>query len=439
MRHATGLAPLAALSLVLAAAAANASEKPKPAREGLLAELPSSPGTHVAKIEALGDGAWLDLGAPAPDPKWGGAPGRAYTNKMAYAPDLVGAFLLGEGVHGARGEGPRKGYYNDDVFFYDLMAHRYICLFPGTTEAQAKQVKVDANGFTASKEDGQNFPHAIAVHGYECLSYNPETREFMALLTGSPYSRTVMADFPKEMRERESGKHPYFFGADTGRWVRRKVNGDGPGTHFCKALEYIPSLKQTMFYGRSDSFWFYDHKTNAWTVKKAEGGAPAAWSTKGASEGTCCYDSKRDRLYIFNRAQNSIPCAYDFKTNKMIDLEAKNQPYPGEDHAKGVRSLASTSSGVHYDSAADVVVMRLTVKQGTGDMRNIPSKRIGLAIYDPNTNAWAKEFVPLPEFIEGGCWNSCYSPELNVHAYHIAGDSRANGKVVVYRHKRAEK
>src|SRR5262245_51516002 len=91
----------------------------KAARTGPLATLPSPPGPHVARIKAMKSGEWLMLGTPQPDPQWGAAPGRAYTNKMAYAPDLVGGFLFGEGVHGKHGEGTREGHYNDDVFFYD--------------------------------------------------------------------------------------------------------------------------------------------------------------------------------------------------------------------------------------------------------------------------------------------------------------------------------
>jgi len=409
-------------------------------RKGALAGLPSRPGPHVARIRALGDGRWLGLGAPKPDPKWGPAPGRAYTNKMAYAPDLVGAFLQGEGVHGATGKGPRAGYYNDDVFFYDLMGHRYICIYPGS-KIGAVKAKVDKNGFCAAA-DGQNFPIAIAVHGYECLSYNPGTGEFMTLMTGSPYSRKVTGGLPvkgkKSLRGRRAGKHPYFYGSYTGRWERRKVAGAGPTPHFCKTLRYIPSRKQTLFFARkSKTLWFYDHAANKWNSVTPKGTPPETKHIEGAT----AYDSKRDRLYIFNSGQEFIPGVYDFKTNTFSTLKAKNQPYPPSNgYEKGARVMSSTSSGVHYDPVADVVVMRLRVKQGQGDPRNIRSKGLGLAIYDPNKNEWATKFVPLPQGMpRKACWNSCYSPELNVHVYHLARDSRANGVIWLYRHKRGAK
>ncbi|MEQ8785225.1 MAG: hypothetical protein RIC55_02965 [Pirellulaceae bacterium] len=407
-----------------------------------LKDLPSAPGPHVAKIKALGDGEWLLLGAPAPDPTWGPAPGRAYTNKMAYAPDLVGGFLFGEGVHGKSGEGPREGHYNDDVFFYDLMAHRYLCVYPGTDVEQFEVHRDDA-GFLASP-DGQHRPIAIAVHGYECSSYNPHTREFMAPLTGSPYSREIdarrralVAEQPVDGRN-GGGQHPFFYNVDTGRWTRRRAEAPGLRTSLADALIYVPSLKKSVLYQRRGDFWFFDHEKSQWEHVVADGGRPETVDGRPSAEGALCYDSRRDRLYVFNRDQASIPWAYDFRTNTFSDLKAKNQFYPPTNsYEQGRLSIGSTSSGVHYDTAADVVVMRMTVRQGSGDPRNLRGATKGLAIYDPTTNAWSEQPVALPPDLDiRGAWNSFYSPELNVHVYHIAGDSRTNGRVLLYRHKR---
>ena len=133
-----------ALGVVLAfTSAARADE---PAAKAPLANLPSEAAPHIEKIKALGDGEWLNLGAPAPDPTYGPAPGRSYTNKMAYAPDLVGAFLYGEGVHGRMMTRGGKLHYNDDLFFYDLNAHRWICLHPGT-DPETFTRRMDKDGF----------------------------------------------------------------------------------------------------------------------------------------------------------------------------------------------------------------------------------------------------------------------------------------------------
>ncbi len=53
-----------------------------------LTGLPSKPGPHVERIKALADNTWLELGAPAPDPKWGRARGRSWFAAMPFAPVL---------------------------------------------------------------------------------------------------------------------------------------------------------------------------------------------------------------------------------------------------------------------------------------------------------------------------------------------------------------
>ena len=114
---------LAAMALA-AAAEPTPATAPAPAAakaDNPLATLPSQPGPHIDKIKALADDTWLDLGSPAPDPKWGKSRGRAYSSKMAYAPDLNGAFHCGTGQHAYV---KPDGHYMDDLFFYDANAHK---------------------------------------------------------------------------------------------------------------------------------------------------------------------------------------------------------------------------------------------------------------------------------------------------------------------------
>ena len=35
------------------------------------------------------------------------------------------------------------------------------------------------------------------------------------------------------------------------------------------------------------------------------------------------------------------------------------------------------------------------------------------------------------------CWNGFYSPELNAHFFHVAGDSADDGRIWAYRYKKA--
>jgi hypothetical protein len=322
------------------------------------------------------------------------------------------------------------------VWFYDLNAHRWICIHPGTDVASFTRV-MDKNGFEATA-DGQNIPIASAVHGYECTAYVTDERKFMTLQTGSPYSKKLMERRKTWLKDakitRESGRHPFFYDVASGRWERVKAAGSGPTPRFSKALTYVPTKKQAYYYGRGDTFWSYDVAAKKWSLVKPKGDPP---KIKKGHEGTICYDSKRDRFYIFNATQLSIPWVYDIQANTFSDPQARNQPYPGLDYRTGYRLTTSTTGGVHYDTVHDVVVLRLSIKQGEGDPRNIRGKTLGLAIYDPKTNEWRKEIAPLPPKVPRGSWNSFYDPTLNVHVYHVAGDSRTNGVIWLYRYKKA--
>src|SRR5687767_6941535 len=91
-----------------------------------LRNLPSTPGPHVARVMALGDDQWLELGQPVADPRWGRARGRTWTSRMPFAPELRGAFLFGEGVHGYA---KPDGHYMDDLWFYDINAHAWVTCY----------------------------------------------------------------------------------------------------------------------------------------------------------------------------------------------------------------------------------------------------------------------------------------------------------------------
>jgi hypothetical protein len=138
---------MAALALASGSTAAEENKSP-------LAGLPSASGAHVDKIKALPDNTWLNLGSPAADPKWGKGRGRGWSSRMAYAPDLKGAFLFGEGVHCWYNQ--QNNRYMDDLFVYDIPAHRWVCAYPGT-DVMNYDLTLDRNGFEVDK-DGRPVP-----------------------------------------------------------------------------------------------------------------------------------------------------------------------------------------------------------------------------------------------------------------------------------------
>ena len=165
-------------------------EKPAP-----LASLPSKPGPHIEKIKALADNTWLNLGAPAADPKWGKGRGRSWSAHMAYAPDLQAAFLFGEGVHCWWNK--QNNRYMDDLFVYDVPGHRWVCAYPGT-DVMNVDLKQDKNGFEVDK-NGRPVPVAQLGHGYELVSYDSDLKRFMFIpgasadwQAGAPFGKKRM-------------------------------------------------------------------------------------------------------------------------------------------------------------------------------------------------------------------------------------------------------
>ena len=75
---------------------------------------------------------------------------------MAYAPDLKAAFLFGEGVHCWWNR--QNNRYMDDLFVYDVQAHRWICAYPGT-DVMTVALTLDQNGFEV-ETDGRPVPVA---------------------------------------------------------------------------------------------------------------------------------------------------------------------------------------------------------------------------------------------------------------------------------------
>ena len=62
--------------------------------------------------------------------------------------------------------------------------------------------------------------------------------------------------------------------------------------------------KPSLLYDRRKAdAWFYDYAANRWTQARPSGPPPDT----DHYEGVVCYDDKRDRFYIFNAGQTSVP------------------------------------------------------------------------------------------------------------------------------------
>ena len=382
-----------------------------------LAGLPSPPGRHIDKLRVLGRNTWLDLGRPAADPKWGRARGRSWTANMAFAPSLEGAFLFGEGVHGWYNAG--TGRYMDGLWLYDVMAHRWINVYPGTDVRNPPELIVNRDGFVALP-DGRPIPIATMVHGYQMTTWDPVTKRFMAMPNRHGYYKSALPGVAafieaNRARIRTERASPWFYDMTEGRWGRLKTRRFGPSSGYGDTLIYVPSMNKT-FFRRKNRIWFYDAGANRWTPA-----SPLGLEPPFGIDATSCYDPKRGRIYI---GGGSYPVAagpnalwiYDLARNRWID------PRPS-----GVRignSYGTNSAMMHCDLANDVVLLF----RHKGSMR-------GIYAYDPNGNAWSVVATDFPEEWSGrNVANGFYHPGLGIHFFHVAGNSRDNGRIFAYRY-----
>lgn len=376
-----------------------------------LAGLPSKPGPHLARIEAMPDNSWLKLGQATPaDSEKGVACGRSYSPKMAYAPDLRGAFLCGTGRHGVT----VRGRYMDDLWFYDCMAHQWICLYPGAS--RDTQLKLNKHGFEV-KEDGENNPVSYLSHGYNNVTYNPHLKKYMLMYTMCPWWKKALPQRAKWLGVSKeafknpysagklniSCRHPVFWDVVGNRWERIFVKGSvGPDRRCEGVLEYIPYRKQAFFLFKGYAY-FYDFANQKW-IRSAAKRARIEYEPSG------CYDTKRERIYVI---RNNM-WYYDLKTDVWKTVRGKDQ-----------RKNLYLRRPMTYDSVSGVVNYML------GDTP---------LIYDPEINAWTRGAKAPVATAKHLFWNAFYNPKLNVHYYYVARDSSTRGAIMLaYRYKRAVK
>lgn len=387
---------------------------------GPLKALPSKPGPHVAKISKLGDNEWLALGRPAADPKWGRARGRSWFAAMPFAPELRGAFLYGEGVHGYT---KPDGRYMDDLWFYDVNAHRWVCCYPGA-DTKTLDLVITKDGFEATK-DGDLVPVAQQVHGYSMNTYDTARRQFLSMPNTHGYWERALPQRKKWLKPPPADAGPWIYDTQSGKWLRRRTGTTAPRSSYGDTLLYVPKRDQAFFAHRSQEVWLYDARAGKWARPKVEGPPPPF-----GIDATSCYDSKRDRVYIGGGAYPVAPdkghafWCYDLKTNRWIDLKPKGKP------VKGHNGYATLNALMVYEPSADRVLLIYH------SYHYSKPERMGVYVYDPEKNAWDEEPLKLPEKWAGRqVKNGFYDPELNAVFLHSSGDSQDEGVIWAYRYK----
>jgi hypothetical protein len=408
---------------LLPSVAAQEVARAAPTRSNPLAALPSRPGAHIEKIRELPDNSWLELGAPAADTKWGRARGRAWTAKMPLAPELRGAFLFGEGVHGYT---KPDGHYMDDLWFYDIDAHRWICCYPGA-ETRTLDLEINAEGFEATK-DGEPIPVASMAHGYEMMTYDAEGRRFMSMPNTHGYEKRALPQRQRWWKEPPKDASPWLFEATTGRWNRLRTGTPAPPSSYGDTLIALPARHQAFFLHRNSDVWLYDIPANRWKPVDARGPRPPF-----GIDATSCYDSRRERIYIGGGSYPVAPAGsnafwiYDIPTNTWIDPKPTGAP------CKGSTSYPTKNALMLYDTANDVVLLVVH------SFFDSDKDRLGVYVYNPKANSWSSEGLAVPDKLGGNNKpkNGFYDPASNAVFIHTAGDSQDDGVIWVYRYRRA--
>ena len=393
--------------------------------KGPLAGLPGAGGPQVERLRALGDNAWLELGAPAADPKWGRARGRSWTTIMPYAPELQGAFLFGEGVHGYA---KPDGRYMDDLWFYDVRGHRWICCYPGA-DRKTLDLKLNADGFEATAE-GEPIPVASQVHGYQMNTYDVDRKRFMSMPNPHGYEKKALQQRATWFKPAPADASPWVYETITGRWNRSRTGTPAPASGFGDTFHYVPSMKKAFFAHRSQEVAIYDPAANTWTKPNPSGPPPPF-----GIDATSCVDTKRERIYIGGGSYPVAPDGtnafriYDLKSNAWIDPKPKGSP------CRGSNSYPTKNALMVYDPKHDVVLL---VFHSHHDDK---PEKLGIYVYDPEANGWAEEALPVPEKLgrDRKPKNGFYSPELNAIFIHSAGDSQDDGAIWAWRYKGAGK
>jgi hypothetical protein len=399
-------------------------------RSGPLASLPSANGAHIAEIEALAPNEWISLGAPAADPTFGRARGRSWGGRaFVLAPEIRAAYFTGEGVHAFV---KPDGYAMDDIWAYDIPAHRWIAVHPGThtldfnRQVRDGELRIDDNGQVVDRSD-QPIPIHLLIHAWGYLSYDTRAHRFAFLggdLAGGHGLNRYYLGGAEEMDEGldtlESMREgitippmsPWFYDTTSGRFDRYPLASSSEAPHVgdFPFFQYLESTNRYLLAG-SSGVAFYDPTTNQWAVASDTGTRPPGYDHGGG------YDPMRERIYMGPGDGELEPTdflyVYDIATSAWSSTAGTGSPF----------GAGSNGASVVYDTANDVITV-------------LHYARREVMIYAPATDTW--ETLPFPEGVLAGEYhseNGFYDPALNAYFVYQAVDSEDDGVMWAYRYR----
>ena len=335
---------------------------------------------------------------------------RDYCNKMVWAPYRKRALYCG-GNHGA----PHR---LNDAWEYDLPSNTWVLLFApdpnkDVNRAVVKEYRADlADGkvakykVLATKRGGPFDP----CHTWWGLTYDPGMKAMLWMDTVCFLQGAACRKLGVSPQELAPGPNLWAFYPYEKMWRRVITGKPFPGATQGGAMEYVPDLKGSVWYGngwRWSGMWKYDYKTNSWSDLKPNG-ISRPYGNKGfpGAELVTAYDSA-SKVLVAQRGKTTYH--YELAANSWKVALSK----PKE--STEVPSAHDASSIFAYDSVGKVCVL-LTGKQ--------------FWTYNLVDNKWTKVSPKGPDPL-GRSTMGYYDPERNVFVVN------AGSHTWVYRHRRA--
>ena len=315
----------------------------------------------------------------------------------------------------------------DDVWLYDINAHRWVAVYPGTdTNTFNRQVSqgeifIDGHGQVAHRS-GTLLPVHVLVHAWDFLSYDTHRHRFV-FLAGSGLGRYYLPGLDaietglKTLEAQRASTtipplSPWSYDAATHRFGRDLAQNEQPDVGGHPTFVYVPE-RDSYFVAGSRGVATFDLATRRWTKLADQGRRPPGYDHGG------CLGTRRQRLYMGSgSAEAEGLFVFDIPSSTWRHVEAEGQP----------RRFRTNEAALVYNESAD----RLTI---------FHRKDRKLYVFNPGNERWTT--VPLHDAVLNsvpyGALSAFYDPVLDVYFVFLAADSRDNGIMWVYRHPQASR
>jgi hypothetical protein len=364
--------------------------------------VPSAEGAHIATIRAMPNNSWLALGTGAPDPQWGAPTAATWGSRQPWCNPYRGAWYYNEISHGydTIGSGVRAGRLDDSLWFYDLNAHRWLCLYPGTDSANyaalvaSGEVRAGGVGLVLDKQDRIIPQDLCAGHNWSRSTYDEQRNLWLFHVIGNATATnwfpspdyTNMHDACIALQQQGlawSTTTPMFYDPLAGRFHYEILNPGNTGGHAAlysddgsaMPITYIPAWGFYLVASRGGTA-YYDYPNKQWWLVN-----PVGLHVQGRDHQPVV-DTLRNRVYYIGGIQPEHPENQPW-TNNFWSFDASaafpwswTQVHPGGAGTNALDYLTSNGAFVFYDTANDVVL----ALSGFGIY--------GVFAWHPATNVW---------------------------------------------------